>query len=132
MRTLPIETGTAVQVVAIHVLEHVNRWEAEAILREWGRVLQPGGQLVIEVPCMDKVFEYIRGLKTGDLIKAQRTTWAFWGDPQHQDESMMHKWGYFVKELTKLMTKAGFTSVQEEYPRYHMRVRDMRVTGRKP
>ena len=123
----------AAQAVAIHVLEHLYRWEAVDVLREWARILQPGGQLVIEVPCMDKVYGYIRELKEGTTqVSAQMTAWAFWGDPRYQDASMMHKWGYCLHELIKLMQEAGLQDVQEAPTRYHLARRDMRVVGRKP
>jgi SAM-dependent methyltransferase len=133
VRSLPLETGMAAQAVAIHVLEHLHRWEAVDVLREWARILQPGGQLVIEVPCMDKVYAYIRGLKAGQTqVSAQMTAWAFWGDPTYHDASMMHKWGYCLHELIELMQEAGLQGVQEAPTRYHLARRDMRITGRKP
>ena len=123
----------ASRVAAIHVLEHLWRWEAEAVLTEWSRLLEPGGQLILELPCMDKVFQYIHDLPPGPVpIRCQMTSWAFWGDPRYEDPSMTHKWGYFRAELMELMTQVGLEQVQEEPTRYHLKQRDMRITGRKP
>jgi predicted SAM-dependent methyltransferase len=119
-----------VRAAAIHVLEHFWRWEAREILTEWMRILKPGGQLILELPCMDRVFAYIRALPSGRAKMAmQMTAWAFWGDPGHRDPSMCHRWGYFRSELMDLMQKVGLRSVHEEPTRYHRRDRDMRLVG---
>ena len=128
-----IATGTAVRAAAIHVVEHFYRWELEPLLLEWKRILVPGGQLILECPCMDKVFQYIRKTDpTTTNLEMQMTGWAFWGDPSYRDPAMMHKWGYVVLELKKALEDAGYVEVQHEPPRYHKKSRDMRITGRKP
>src|SRR5262245_36309213 len=43
-------TDTVDEILAVHVVEHFWRWEVVDILREWVRVLRPGGQLVLECP----------------------------------------------------------------------------------
>lgn len=127
-----METGTVRRAAAIHVLEHLYRWEAEATLREWIRILEPGGQLIIEVPCMDKVFDYIRQAMTKNgILKMQMVWWALWGDPRYEEPSMVHRWGYSSFELKAMLTGCGLEHVTEEPPRYHRADRDMRVTGRK-
>jgi predicted SAM-dependent methyltransferase len=48
------ETGTFTEVYASHVLEHFDyKDELLATLKEWHRVLRPGGMLHISVPDMD-------------------------------------------------------------------------------
>lgn len=120
--------------MAIHVIEHFYKWEALPLLKEWRRVLKPGASLVLECPCMDKVYDYIAQLvKLGHKNKSEfMTKWAFWGDPKHQDPLMCHKWGYFADDLVALVREAGFVDVKLEEPRYHFAMRDMRVTGVKP
>jgi ubiquinone/menaquinone biosynthesis C-methylase UbiE len=45
---LPFEDGSADRLVATHVLEHVYR--PHDVLREWNRVLKPGGILSVLIP----------------------------------------------------------------------------------
>jgi SAM-dependent methyltransferase len=133
VHALPLKTGSAVRAAAIHVVEHLWRWEVPEILREWRRILAPGGQLILELPCMDRVFHYIRTLEAGTpKVLLQMTAWAFWGDPKYRDPSMMHRWGYFRSELIQVMQQAGFERVQEAPTRYHRKDRDMRIVGWKP
>jgi predicted SAM-dependent methyltransferase len=55
-----IEDESVDELYACHVLEHIGRRELLATLREWNRVLQPGGKLRIAVPDFEAtVAEYI-------------------------------------------------------------------------
>jgi predicted SAM-dependent methyltransferase len=47
---LPMGDGTVALIYASHVLEHFGRGEYKAVLREWFRVLAPGGILRLSVP----------------------------------------------------------------------------------
>lgn len=127
IRALPIAEDTADAVAAIHVLEHFYLWEAKPLLMEWKRILKPGGRMIIEVPCLDKIFLYI-----ADCINHKKdahsfmTLNAFYGDPWHTDPVMMHKWGYTIGALRGLLEEVGMHDIQQPQPRYHFRFRDMR------
>lgn len=102
------------------------------MLKEWVRVLKPGGELILELPCMDKVLGYItRCLTEGVPVNLAFSWWAFWGDPKHQVPSMCHKWGYTHDSLEKLVRSVGFVGVAHQSPRYHFAERDMRLVCHK-
>jgi len=42
-------------IYASHVLEHISFRQIEKVLKEWRRVLQPGGTLMVAVPDMDAI-----------------------------------------------------------------------------
>lgn len=127
VRSIPVPDHYADEAMVIHVLEHLNRWEAPAALREWRRVLKPGGLLIIEQP---------------DLLKCCRAVLAgaapregllgLYGDPREGDGMMMHKWGWTPAELIKELQAAGFTKIKEKPPQFHGRRvnRDMRIEAR--
>jgi len=47
---LPMEDASVSLIYASHVLEHFGRYEYKDVLREWFRVLRPGGILRLSVP----------------------------------------------------------------------------------
>lgn len=116
--------------MAIHVLEHFYEWEAVDVLKEWRRILKPGGQLIVELPCMDKVMDYLAKCATmKQPVFAQMSWWALWGDPRYKSVEMTHKWGYSTAMLQKALQQAGFTTVTLTEPRYHVKQRDMRAVA---
>lgn len=52
-------------IYSCHMLEHLRRNEVAIVLREWHRVLKPGGILRLAVPDFEKIVEVY--LKTKDL-----------------------------------------------------------------
>jgi len=59
--------ASAALIYACHVLEHFSRWEYKKVLKEWHRVLKPGGLLRLSVPdfaaCAKLYYE--EGLQAG-------------------------------------------------------------------
>lgn len=132
LKYLRLPANHADVAVAIHVLEHFYAWEAPGVLKEWQRVLKPGGTLILELPCMDKVLTYLKlCMEQSVPVNPSFSWWAFWGDPKHKSVPMCHKWGYTEDMLRELLEKVGFVNIQAEEPRYHFKERDMRVTAQK-
>ena len=130
VKTLPFDTDSVDTMAAIHVLEHFYEWEAVDVLKEWRRVLKPGGQLIVELPCMDKVFTYLaKCAKLGKPPLAQMSWWALWGDPRYTSVEMTHKWGYSAEILRHTLLKAGFSIISIVKARYHLPQRDMRAVA---
>ena len=132
----PFESGSADEVLAVHVVEHFWRWEAADVLREWVRVLKPGGRMVLECPNLQSACEaFLRDPATAAREDAagQRSMWVFYGDPAWKDPLMVHRWGYTPETLARLMAEAGLVDVRQEPAQFKLREpRDMRVVGTKP
>ncbi|RMG09812.1 MAG: methyltransferase domain-containing protein [Planctomycetota bacterium] len=136
LRRLPLASGCADEILAVHVIEHFYAWEAPEVLSEWRRVLAPGGRLVLECPnLLHAAWELLadpeRAARPGR--DGQRSMWPLYGDPQWRDPLMCHRWGYTPASLERLLCEAGFVKVRREPALFKQRdPRDMRVTGRKP
>lgn len=133
LRELDMPDNSVDAIAAIHVIEHFYEWEVPPMLKEWLRVLKPGGRLILELPCMDKVLNYLCHALKKNLPLAPAMTWfAFWGDPKYQDPLMVHKYGYLRDQLEAIVRLAGFTETKIMEPNYHFPMRDMRLEAIKP
>lgn len=130
---LPFPENHADAIAAIHVIEHFYYWDVVNVLSHWMKILKPGGKLILELPSMEKVFQYIANCL--DQKQPMSATFSFlpiWGDPSFKDVAMCHKWGYFFPTLKIPLVKAGFERIGLEKARYHFPQRDMRVVAYKP
>jgi predicted SAM-dependent methyltransferase len=128
LRKLEIASDSADAVAAIHVLEHFYEWEVADLLTEWKRVLKPGGKMILEMPCMDKVFAYVTNcVHSKEPLQPFMTMWALYGDPKHKSIPMTHKWGWFQNPLRDMLESVGMTEIKFCEPNYHFPFRDMRV-----
>ena len=133
LRKLPFGDDYADVAAAIHVIEHFYLWEIQSILKEWKRILKPGGKLILELPCMDKVLWYMTQCLQNSITMDLQMTWlAIYGDPRYQRVDMTHKWGYTKAQLSDELKNAGFEKIEIEKPKYHVIQRDMRVVAFKP
>jgi len=94
-------------IYASHVLEHFGRYEVEDVLREWNRVLTPGGIVRIAVPDFAAVAEMYEheGLRDGKsglvglICGGQRNEFDF------------HKIIFDEPFLSYLLIKTGFRDI---------------------
>lgn len=126
IRKLPLDDEYADYIEAIHVLEHFHVYEADAVLREWHRVLKTGGVITIEVPCMNKILECFK--KGMDF---QYTWLGLYGDARDGRPEMDHHWCYSISQLRALLKQVGFKDIELSEPLYHLKERDMRFNARK-
>ena len=126
---LPFDDESADEVHAYHVFEHFYRYEADAILMDWVRVLKPGGKLVLELPCLDKIVSIFHHcIKTQQELPENLTLWGLYGDPKYANPAMVHRWCYSMTELRDMMELNGL-KVEILPAQTHQPVRDMRLEG---
>jgi ubiquinone/menaquinone biosynthesis C-methylase UbiE len=123
IRKLPFDDDSADEIMAIHVCEHLPVREILSVIREWRRVLKPGGVMALELPCLDKVLEHFAKGSPENF-----TLWALYGDPStHKDGfPAYHKWAWSREQFSFMLHGAGMKEIREETPHYHVPSRDMR------
>jgi predicted SAM-dependent methyltransferase len=129
IRKLPLPDACVDEAQAIHVLEHLNRWDAPAALADWCRVLKSGAMIGIELP---ELLRCCRAILKG--AAPQEGIQGLFGEWQLRDEMMMHRHGWTEAELSDELYKAGFVRVRFVRPRFHGHrdLRDMRAEAFKP
>lgn len=133
---IPLPDASVDEIMAIHLIEHVHVWEAPDLLREWHRLLKPGGLLVLELPDLMKFCRNIvEGYTLAGKHPDQAGLWGAYGDPRFRDPFMSHKWGYTFKSLRPMVAECGFTEITERPTQWHpvgRDRRDFRLEARKP
>lgn len=136
-KEIPLDAGVADELMCIHGWEHFYRWECDAVINEWKRLLKPGALLVLEMPDLKKCCKNILdGVgEGGDGGKGdQMGMWGLYGDPRLQDPFMCHRWGWHPKSLGRFLKEHGFTDIREEVTQFHpagRARRDMRIVARR-
>ena len=126
----------AAEILSVHVVEHFWRWEVAEVLREWVRVLAPGGRMILECPNLISACQTLLAdpdQAAAEDARGQQSMWVLYGDPAWQDPLMTHRWGYTPQSLARLMSDCGLVDVRQEPAQFKMRdPRDMRLVGTKP
>ena len=107
---LPWPDESVLVIETHHVIEHISHRKIEDTLREWHRVLLPGGQLIIETPHFDLTLrEYLAG-------KEERLLSIF---GRQRREGDAHFYGYNPDRLATLLKSIGFSDFVQTQPQSH-------------
>jgi ubiquinone/menaquinone biosynthesis C-methylase UbiE len=128
---LPFDDDSADEVFSCHVLEHLWPWDVECILKDWIRVLKPGGAFVVECPNIAGAAALLMAAEYAESADLLTTAmFAFYGDPGYKTIEQRHKWGYTPKTLLALFRSLGLKETRQEPARFKMKEpRDMRIVG---
>jgi predicted SAM-dependent methyltransferase len=118
-RGIPLSDGSVARIFAEHIIEHLNfRHELPSVLREFHRVLGPGGRVRIIVPDGRRFAEaYLRGdralwaeLGLDPLPADMPTPMAMLNHVFHQGGE--HHFAYDLETLEWALGNAGFADVR--------------------
>jgi ubiquinone/menaquinone biosynthesis C-methylase UbiE len=131
---IPLEDGCADEIMAIHLWEHFYRFECDAVIKEWRRLLKRGGRLVLELPDLAKACRNLLDARQGPKHEDQMHMWALYGDPRKSDPFMAHRWGWTPQSIAGFLSSNGFIDIVEQPTQWHpvgRGLRDMRIEARK-
>lgn len=112
---LYFQDNCASEIYACHVLEYFDRQEVGKVLKEWHRVLAPGGILRLAVPD----FRAMAELYIEEGLMIERFLGPLYGRIDYYDSQVYHKTAYDFESLYEVLWNAGFN--KETYKHYDWR-----------
>jgi predicted SAM-dependent methyltransferase len=119
---LPLPDGSVEVLYSSHMLEHLDRMDADGFLNEAKRVLQPGGILRLVVPDLALLVKEYQADGDADrfmdrahlCVPSPRTirekASSMLSGPRH------HQWLYDGRSLSKLLDQHGFVDIRVLQP----------------
>ena len=101
MWEIPVEDNSVEEIWSSHSLEHVPMAKVPETLKEWLRILRPGGRAIIQVPNFDYVARY--WLTGADRAWAEAMVFGL-----QTDEGQFHKCAFTADLLRGDLVAAGF------------------------
>lgn len=135
----PIPDNSVDEIFTSHVIEHIMPDDVPGMLKEWLRILKPGGFVATEWPDLLKCCQFIvddpSRIYTEDRKAQKRAVAGIYGRISvYKDPAMLHKWGYSAESMCKLKESVGYskTEIQEPiHPKTRKPMIDSRVVGYK-
>jgi predicted SAM-dependent methyltransferase len=123
--SIPLPDGSVSELLANHVIEHIPWRNLPFIVKEWARVIAPGGRLFLRTPDMEFICRtYLEGKTTPEWPGDEAAMVEVFGDcgPSQwaviklfsgQDyPSNFHYNCFDIKSMTQLLTRYGFQDVK--------------------
>ena len=111
LEPIPLPDGSVDFILAWHILEHAALHQRDGMIKDWYRVLKPGGRLAIAVPDILTLFGmYQRNEFSNDPPPWYTLMVNIYG-PFNGSIGDTHKWGYNFGELDGVLRKNGFENV---------------------
>lgn len=103
------------EILASHVFEHLNPYHALDILRDWLRVLKPGGRLTMEMPDIEATCAAFATANTGErygLLNVIYGSVNTTGEGGNDNITSPHLFGWWKQSLWDHLTNAGFIDIE--------------------
>ncbi len=125
--SIPAEENLFEEVFASHCIEHVPIRLAQTALKEWYRVLQPGGLLIVDTPNIERnASMYLNGTWMNEFLRLpsqeqelcklngvpNKTLWLNFKIISSEHQYDTHYWNADGDLLLAFVKEAGFSSAQ--------------------
>ena len=109
-KRFPIDDAVIAEIISLATLEHFREKDNLNILREFFRILQPGGLLRVCTPDIEAV---ARGLLSGeDLSVINQHLFGKYKSDQTEDFDL-HRWMYPAPKMMAVLRDIGFTDIEK-------------------
>jgi predicted SAM-dependent methyltransferase len=101
------------EIVAQDILEHVERSKVEIALREWARLLSPGGVLEVRVPSLEMLFKMLAQPNNRPAEEAAKIIHLMYGTQAYTGD--YHLAGFTAAVLEKHLNDVGLLVCKARY-----------------
>ena len=132
---LDFEENSVSEMIAIHVIEHLNPYHVLDTLKAWCKALKPGGKLILEMPDVEQLCKRFVTASTGERYGILNAVHGSVNTTDHgapSDISSPHLFSWWPQSIADHLFNAGFVNVTfgpEQYPHPES---NMHVEGTKP
>lgn len=118
VKKLPYDDNTIDEIKAFHIIEHFDFFEGQEVLKEWYRILKPGGKLYLETPdFLETCRAFVEGspLPGYDIEQWRILLYGhFFAHPWIAGQT--HKFLFTESQLRSQLSWAGFKTVNRVEP----------------
>lgn len=111
LHSYPFSDNSFEEIMAYHLIEHFDFMQGQDVLREWYRVLKPGGRLHVETP---DLLNTCREFVQADEARRVQLYGHFWAWPWLPGQC--HKFLYTETQLFWLLGQLGFKNIKRLTP----------------
>lgn len=112
---LDFDDNSVSEILASHVFEHLNPFRAIDILKNWNRVLKPGGKLIMEMPDLEKLCERFATASTGDRYWIASAIYGSVNTTSEGGEDKItspHLFGWWPQSIHDHLANSGFVDIK--------------------
>ena len=123
LNPFPLPENCVDEILSVHVIEHVMPDKVPGLIKEWLRILRPGGYVAVEWPDILKMCQYIvqdptRLYSSDKRVRKRGIAGIFGNIVRYQDPVMLHKWGYSADSMSLMFKEAWFTKIITDNPHH--------------
>jgi len=98
--------NTVDEILAKDILEHITWRRVPDVLREWRRILKPGGKIYIQCP---NLWALASKILSEEMYRWEQISfWVYGEQSEGESETGGHKAGFTIPALSMLLTEIGF------------------------
>lgn len=111
IKELPYDDNSVDEIRALHIIEHFDFFEGQEVLKEWYRVLKPGGRLLMETPDFLATCDaFVKGSEEFRILLYGH----FFAHPWIPGQT--HKFLFTESQLTSQLSWTGFKNTKRLAP----------------
>ncbi len=108
-KTFPMQDGVIAEIISIATLEHLRKPHVHHMLREFFRVLRPGGVVRVSTPDIEAIARAV--LEGRDPDEVNQQLFGKFKDDGTEDYDV-HRWMYTAPQMIAALQATGFTDAE--------------------